>query len=240
MWLVELFNRQEPQPSVLIAQPVLPGLLLPGGLERAALPMAQAPALGAPAQALLPHQPTLPRELTQDEVGALCRAADPDSRLAVVLLLNGLSPGEALALRWGDIDLEHRVIRVGGETGRELALDETIATLLAARAAPAELPVLATRAGAAMTLTDLGTLTLCAAHDAGVERAAEVTPECLRHTYVAFLVRQGVRFADLTSLVGPLPTDVLAAYSALSPAGPRVACESVERVLPPLRAIETL
>jgi hypothetical protein len=91
-----------------------------------------------------------------------------------------------------------------------------------------------------MTLSDLGTLTLCAAHDAGVERAAEVTPECLRHTYVAFLVRQGVRFADLTSLVGPLPTDVLAAYSALSPAGPRVACESVERVLPPLRAIETL
>lgn len=240
MWLVELFNRQEPQPSVVIAQPVVPGLLLPGGPELAALPMAQTPALGAPAQALLPHQPALPRELTPDEVGALVRSADADSRLALLLLLNGLSPEEAIAVRWGDVDLDQRVIRVGGEGGRELAVDDTLAALLTARQASPEGPVLATRPGGTTTLPDLGTQLLCAAHDAGIERAAEVTPDCLRHTYVAFLVRQGIRFADLTRMVGPLPTEALAAYSALSPVGPRVPGESVQRVLPTLQGTDAV
>jgi integrase len=239
MWLVELFNRQEPQPSVLIAQPVLPGLLLPGAHEMAALPMARSPTLGAPAQALLPQYPTLPRELTQDEVGALYGAADADSRLAVLLLLNGLSPEEAVALRWSDVDLAKRVMRVGGEAGREVGFNDALATLLAARAASDETPVLASRRGGTTTLADLGTQTLCAAHDGGIERAAEVTPDCLRHTYIAFLVRQGIRFADLTDLVGPLPTEVLAAYSALSPVGDRLALDAVERVLPPLRGLQT-
>lgn len=239
MWLVELFNRPEPQPSVVIAQPVMPGLLLPGAPEPVALQMARSPALEGPAHALLAQQPTLPRELTQDEVGALYRAADADSRLAVLLLLNGLSPEEALALRWGDIDLDKRVIRVGGQAGRELGLNDTVATLLAARVAPAEIPVLATRKGAAVTVSDLGTRTLCAAHDAGIERAAEVTPGCLRHTYIAFLVRQGIRFSDLADLVGPLPTEVLAAYSALSPAGHRIPADAVQRVYPSLRPVQT-
>lgn len=118
------------------------------------------------------------------------------------------------------------------------ARDDTLAPLLAARAATAETPVLTTRTGATLTLGDLGTLTLCAAHDAGIERAAKVTPVCLRHTYVAVLVRQGIRFADLTSLVGPLPTEALAAYSALSPAGPRVPGQSVQRTLPTLQDID--
>ena len=245
MWLVELFNRQEPQPSVLIAQPVVPGLLLPEAHEMAALPMARSPALGAPtqalgapAQALLPQHPALPRELSQEEVGVLYRAADPDSRLAVLLLLNGLSAEEAIALRWSDVDLEKRVIRVGGDAEREVGLYDPLATLLAARAASPETPVLVSRRGGTTTLADLGTQTLCAAHDGGIERAAEVTPDCLRHTYIAFLVRQGIRFADLTDLVGSLPTEVLAAYSALAPIGDRIALDAVERVLPPLRGLQ--
>jgi hypothetical protein len=236
MWLVELFNRQEPQPSLVIAQPVMPGLLRQGMPELAALPMARAPELGAPPPALLPQQPRLPRELTQDEVGALYQAAEADSRLTLLLLLNGLVRG-SIALR-RVMSTSTSAIRVGGEAGHEVGLNETLAALLAARVGPPEGPVLVTRRGSATTLADLGTQTLCAAHDAGIERAAEVTPECLRHTYVAFLVRQGIRFADLTNLVGPLPTEVLAAYSALSPTGDRIALDTVERVLPPLRGLQ--
>ena len=60
-------------------------------------------------------------------------------------------------------------------------------------------------------------------------------PAALRHTYVAFLVRQGIRFADLARLVGPIPPEELAAYGALAPTGPRVAIDAIERVLPALR-----
>ena len=75
---------------------------------------------------------------------------------------------------------------------------------------------------------------LGAAYDAAIEDAPQVTSACLRHTYLAFLVRQGIRFADLTRLVGPLPAEVVSAYSALSPAGMRLSASRVRVVHPAL------
>jgi len=71
-----------------------------------------------------------------------------------------------------------------------------------------------------------------------VEQAYEITPHALRHTYLAFLVRQGIRFADLARLVGQLPAPLLAAYSAMAPAGARVSRESVNCVFPGLDELE--
>jgi hypothetical protein len=53
-----------------------------------------------------------------------------------------------------------------------------------------------------------------------------------------FLVRQGIRFADLARLVGQLPGPVLAAYSAMAPAGARVSRESVNCDFPGLDELE--
>jgi site-specific recombinase XerD len=85
------------------------------------------------------------------------------------------------------------------------------------------------------SIDDLRAAILSAAHDAGIDGAANVTPECLRHTYIAFLVRQGLRFADLTRIVGPLPAETLAAYSGLAPSGSRIPIEAVDRLFPALR-----
>jgi site-specific recombinase XerD len=105
------------------------------------------------------------------------------------------------------------------------------------RAGPAEEPILREASGGAASLASLATQLLCAAHDAGIERVDEVTPAALRHTYVAFLVRQGVRFADLAQWVGPLPAETLAAYSALAPSGARLAADSVNRNFPGVDAV---
>ena len=67
---------------------------------------------------------------------------------------------------------------------------------------------------------------------------AAITADCLRHTYVAYLVRQGIRFADLARIVGPMPADLLGAYAALAPAGQRVPRESIDTSLPGTRAGE--
>jgi hypothetical protein len=91
------------------------------------------------------------------------------------------------------------------------------------------------RGGRPATPADLEGAILYAAHDAGIERPSEVTALALRHTYVAFLVRQGIRFADLARVVGSLPPEALAAYGDLAPAGPRAALEAIELVLPSLR-----
>jgi hypothetical protein len=59
-----------------------------------------------------------------------------------------------------------------------------------------------------------------AAYDAGLATPADVTPDALRHTYVAFLVRQGARFADLGGRVGDIPPAAFVGYGPLSPPGP--------------------
>jgi site-specific recombinase XerD len=88
------------------------------------------------------------------------------------------------------------------------------------RASDETQPVIAVQ-GHPVTQDAIDAQILCAAHDAGLEAATEVTSACLRHTYLAFLVRQGMRFADLMRLVGPLPADIAGAYSRLSPPGVR-------------------
>jgi integrase len=238
VWLVELFNRPEPQPSVVIAQPVVSGMLVHGGPRPLALPGQGHAALEPPDQVLLPHHPTLPRELRAEEVDALVWGADHDTRIAMLVLLHGVAPQELVDLRWADVDPERRVIRVPGEWSRELQIGGALERELVIGAGPSDTPLLHARGQRPTTLSDVGAALLYAAHDAGIERPSEITPAALRHTYIAFLVRQGIRFADLARLVGAIPSEDLTAYGTLTPPGPRVALEAIELVLPALRSSE--
>jgi len=236
MWIVELFNRPEPQPPVVIAQPMVSGMLVHGGPQPVALPGRGRAALEAPEQMLL-AQSILPREFRGEEVGAIVRGADHDARLAMLLLLHGVAPQEIVELRRADVDRALRVIRIRGESAREIPIGDALERGLALEPGATDGgPLLPTRGDRPTTLSDMGRALLYAAHDAGIERPSELTPAALRHTYVAFLVRQGIRFADLARLVGPIPPEELAAYGELAPAGPRVALDAVERVLPALRS----
>jgi hypothetical protein len=57
------------------------------------------------------------------------------------------------------------------------------------------------------------------AHDAGLAHPAEVQAESLRHTYICYLVRQGVRLTEIERVIGRLPAAALARYGVYSPAG---------------------
>jgi integrase len=239
MGLVELFNRPEPRPGVVVLQAQAGGL--PNAAAQTALGWQEPSAipLAARAPALLQQQPALPRELSQGEVASLVLASDDDSRLAVLLLLSGLSPDEALALRRSDVDLAGNRIRIGGGAARDIALHDSLHALLAERAAKERSEFVLGKEDRPPSRDTLNAQLLCGAHDAGIEGAIEVTPDCLRHTYVAFLVRQGIRFADLTRLIGQLPADVLGAYSALAPTGPRVALDEISIVFSAFRSRES-
>jgi uncharacterized protein involved in exopolysaccharide biosynthesis len=226
MGFVELFNRRPPPPPILVVAQPIAGMPYPAFPAAAAtLGHGATPTLAAAEPALLTAQPALPRELDADELAALLAAATDDARLAILLLLHGLTGEEARALGWDGVDLARRTLSVGGESARTVPLQDALADCLARRPAAPGQPLLADAAGLDANL-------LCAAHDAGVDEPAEVTAAALRHTYVAFLVRQGIRFADLAQLVGRLPADLMAAYSRLAPAGPRLPLEAIERVMP--------
>ena len=242
MGIVELFNRPPRQPAtVIVPQAWVPVPV--GGHATASLgadprkPLlegAQAPALASPR--------SLPRELAAVELRALLDAADRDLRAAIALLLMGLTRREVVDLRRGDIDRDAGSVRVTGIVERLVALPANILALLtvaetSADERPADAPLLVKGNGPPMAEADLDAALLYAAHDAGLENADEVTPLSLRHTYVAFLVRQGMRFSELVKLVGHLPADTLAAYKLLAPAGPRQPLDRVDLLLPAIREL---
>jgi len=212
--------------------------LLQGVRQSLGLETTAPPALGVTERPLLERPAAMPRELSAEEMHSLLRAAERDTQLVILLLLSGISPVEALELRWRDVERGGAVVHVGGACARSVRLNAVAARYLAAGSGPPDAPVLGAAAGQPATLESLSTQLLYAAHDARLERVDEITPNALRHTYIAFLVRQGVRFADLAQVVGQLPVATLAAYSGLAPAGARLARESVNLVYPGLENVQ--
>ena len=238
MGIVELFNRSPQQAStVVVPQTWAPvGMThdvptaLPGAAMRDALPhdtrtvVARTEALQAP----------LPRELDDAELAALLSAADPEYRSVMALFLTGLTQAEVVGLRRGDVDRATGRVSVPGSDAREVTLPPRVMQWMPGAIEPPDAPLFSA-GGKPLAEAALDTALLYAAHDAGLDGADGVTPAMLRHTYVAFLLRQGMRFADVARLVGPLPPDRLAAYKRLSPGGPPTAIDTADRILPVLR-----
>jgi polysaccharide biosynthesis transport protein len=231
IWLVEFFSRPEPETAVAERQPWWP-IAIGRGITAASTPLLAAETARLPA----PDPP--PRELTDAEVAALLRAANDDGRLLITGLLTGLSAEEIVALDWDQIDLDAGTIRVGGDSARTLPLNDALRNLIAARRASqpeAAGTLLRSPSGGPLPLDDVRSLVMYAAYDAGLDGPDEVTPRALRHTYLVYLLRQGIRFADIGRIVGRLPPQELAAYMRYAPSQPRLPLEQIDLVLQALR-----
>ncbi|MBL8480754.1 MAG: hypothetical protein JNJ60_01050 [Rhodocyclaceae bacterium] len=242
MGFVELFNRP-PRASaapVIVPQSWVP-VAVPAGLDARLPAAAVVPALDAarPPQntALLGTPPAaLPRLLEHTEIVALLAAARSQTRLAIVLMLQGLSVGEVLALDWSDVDVAAPSLAVRGEPGRRIVpAPAACAVLVQAGSRSGQLCGRA--GGGTLSEADLCAALICAAHDAGIAQAGEISPQVLRHAAVCHLVGQGVRFSDLDQIVGRLAPELLAAYAPLAPAGRRREIAEIDLLLPALRGV---
>jgi uncharacterized protein involved in exopolysaccharide biosynthesis len=222
---VEFFARRDPAPEQPFFHPYWPQPLTRDALT------AQRPLLTAESMQLPAPEAQL-RQLTDTEVAALLQAANDEGRLLIMALFTGLTVEEIIGLRWDDLDLDAGTIKVPGRSPRILHLREPLRGLTSARQA-AQQPT-PTPASSADEAADL---VMCAAYDAGLSDAHEVTPAVLRHTYVAFLLQQGARFADIGRIVGRLPPEELAAYMRLAPTQARVPLERVDLIPPALHAM---
>ncbi len=183
----------------------------------------------------LEHQ--LPRELSQSEVLDILGASGADTCLLVACLLSGLSPGEAAVLQWSDIDMEAGLVHVRGKGSRAIAitppLKVAIEVLMPAASDPDD-HVWEDDDGLPLRLDDMNSMLLYSAHDAGLTRPMDITAEALRHTYLAFLVRKGVRMNDLSQIAGHIQPSVLASYGVFSPPGAAVPLDPAGSVYPAL------
>ena len=233
VWLVEFFSRPESKTAAGGRQPWWPVAVGRGAV-------AGSPPLLAAEPVRLPAPDPLPRELTDAEIAALLRAANDDGLLIVTGLLSGMSAEEIVALDWDQLDLDAGTIRISGESPRALPINAPLRQLIIERRVlqpQAAGAVLRSPSGGPLPLDDVRSLVMYAAYDAGIEAADEVTLRTLRHTYLVYLLRQGIRFADIGRIAGRLPQQELPAYTRFAPSQRRRPLDEIELVLPPLRDI---
>jgi len=232
IWLADFLAGPSPSPAMLMQHSWAPP---PLGIDAASARLSlEAPVAGQ----LLAPEP-LPRELTDAEITSLITAAAPDARLAVVALLTGLTTDELLALRPDDIDLSSGVINVAGKSARTIPLVDPLRGLLIARqpAHPGSGAALVSDAtGNPLAAGGVEKLVLYAAYDAGLDRAEEVTPALLRYTYLCYLLRQGIRAADISAVIGDVPQNELTACMRINSTRERQPLELIDRIHPALRA----
>lgn len=238
VWFVEFFDRAEPvvagPSTVIIPQPWV-SVTHPGGAYLAAT--AAAPSLAATVQAPLLTAPRF-RELTDDEVRGLLANAAPENLPLLVCLLSGLTATSLVALRVGHVDAQAGTLTIPTDPGYVLPLEGPLKDLTArCTGLPSEAVLFPSATGEPLTKEGLRAVVAFSAHDANLNAANEIAPDTLRNTYVAFLVRQGLRFSDLGKAVGHIPAEVLNVLATLTPGSKRVGLEAVDRLLPAVREL---
>ena len=213
-------RRAEAEPSQMTGVRIFAGAQ-PTGPPRAELgsamaaakmlqPDASNPGLAASSAGVLPA--VQPRELLESEVAALWAIAAPGQRQFLALLLCGVAPEECDVLTEASFDLQAGLVKIPGPAGRNIVLSDVARNLFAAH----EPRPLWQDTGVGTLAARLGLL----AGDAGLAHPQSIDAGTLRHTYIAFLVRQGARLSEIEQRIGPVPTADLLRYAPLSPAGP--------------------
>ncbi|BBA35759.1 phage integrase:Chain length determinant protein [Methylocaldum marinum] len=177
------------------------------------LPGEQFPALESP----------IMRDLTEQEIRVLLEAATLEARLAIALLLSGLSLEEIAELSAEQIDLDGDSLRIDGRNPRTVPLAKRLKLWLAE-----------TKEFPDLKIDDTTSLIACAAIDSGLARPETIDAPALRHTYISYLVRQGIRLSELECIVGPVPAKTLAGYGRFSPPGPGLPADGVPLTYPAL------
>ncbi|WP_051331855.1 GumC family protein [Methylocaldum szegediense] len=177
------------------------------------IPAQQFPALEAPRI----------RELTEQELRVLLEAATLKAKQAIALLLSGLTLEEIAELRREQFDHASNKLHTEGNHPRTVPIPRLLKRWLADSE---DLP----------NSEDLESLIACAAIDSGLAQPETINAAALRHTYISYLVRQGIRLSELERVVGPLPSKALASYGRFSPPGPGLPAESVPLIHPALRS----
>lgn len=149
---------------------------------------------------------TFAREMTYQEVEALYLAAEPVMKGVINLLFNGLSLPEILSLTADCLDIRSLMIIIPGK--RNLIMTDSVARWVVGENTVSNWP----------TEPEINTLLCCAAIDSGLEQPEQINIETLRLTYMLFLLRQGIRLADLTKIVGSLLPNQLLELGRYSPA----------------------
>ncbi|MGZ8216104.1 GumC family protein [Methylomagnum sp.] len=170
----------------------------------------------------------LPRELSEHEIRGVLESAEPMAQQLIGLILSGFTLEEAMGLDANSFDLTDNTVNLGGNS-RGLPLAPRLRGWLIQNE---PLPLWAGEAS--QDVEELSGVIAYAMADSGIFQPETADAEALRHTYLMYLIRQGVRLADLERIVGRMSAKVLARYARYSPPGAGLRAESIALIYPTL------
>ena len=175
----------------------------------------------------------LPIELSVEKLDSLLEAADIKTKQLVSLLLSGLTLTEIARLKVEHINFENNTINVPGEDQRTIPLNPIIKALFKQTE-----PCPAWRKNQEVSVEMLEAILVYATVDAGFNGAQEINAESITHTYIVYLVKQGIRLSELEQLIGYTDPATLSKYSRYSPEKRGLPLIEVNLVHPCLYKIE--
>ena len=152
----------------------------------------------------------------------LLAVANDESRAVLIGLLSGLTLSEVAQRNSGAMTIDHQRLQFSTDPKRSIPLSPALEQVINSAQNSAQ-------------ENDLAAFITLAAFDSGVALPARIDAATVRHTYVAWLVRQGLRLSELSRLIGPSDPAQLASYAPLSPPGPGLPLEAIDPVYPSLR-----
>lgn len=182
-----------------------------------------------PQQSHQPQQENI-RLLSTDECQALYGVANKQAKVVIGSLLSGVSLTELRQITKADCMLSEAKLNITGAYARQMPLTGQLITVLdqlCETLKDDDLLWLNPH-----SVEDFNQLIINAAHDAELPYPEQLSGEVLRHTYLTYLVSQGVRLNDLEQLAGYIKPAELAKYRAVNRHGKSVDIEQANTIFP--------
>ncbi len=173
------------------------------------------------------------KEIPSQEIDILIRSANDKEKLLIALLLSGVNLEEIPNIQKDHIDFDQDALTIVGSSPRTIPLNHALKSLFSSLGCCLTGP-----AGEPLSEDDLAALLTCAIIDAGLPAQEELSAASFKHTYIIYLVRQGMRLSDLASIVGYIAPTELTSYSAYSPTKPGLSLKDVNLLYPGLAACQ--
>lgn len=228
VWISNFLLRESIPGSTAIT---LSGIhMYPDGNRTGLPPPGQTPQLNTLPSGVASLAPPIPDELTDRELQNLLHRAPLKGRQLIAVLLSGVTVEEAAMLDPEHFDPARDRIEIGADQPRFIPMSAELKALFGESF---NLP--AWRLASHTHAEDLRELLACVATDADLPDS-RVSPESLRHTYLMYLVRQGIRLTDLAEIAGYISSSMMAVYRGQSPRGGAKHMHEIDLVHPSMRS----
>lgn len=180
------------------------------------------------------------RFLSREEIQAIREAARAHSRemeaYVLLMLFAGLRSGEALSLRWVDIDLAQKVLYIDPRQdwkpksgkGRVIPLPADLHTFLGERRKEIPDAVLVVHGHTTPYMLKRRFQRVVIAANLPTTGETAVTAHVLRHTYASYLVMRGVPLYTVSGLLGHSTVKTTEIYSHLAPDHLKMAVQGID------------